>query len=506
MDAQINDKGTVTNLADLYVKFPNGGESGWYAYVTTSEKYADWSTTEQAWILRTQTEPAPGTDDTQTGIEVNILTPGFKGKVTFLAELYLKFPDGGESGWFAYVTSNNDFADWDTENQRWNLRNNNPSNGCVKYSERQVLQTGEKERARVNISAASEDELAAANEEIDDLNSQIQQLTGIVNAYAGKGGGVGHQDFGATPSQEALTKCAVGVVWPGYTAWIWNASNPAASTFIDTDDHDRTAVEIFNGTFVINDNNNHKWVLCNTPTTNPPVFQWIDMGIDSVGQATNSALGIVKGSTDAGKVSVNADGTMTVNGYSDDFPIGYPFMSFRYDIPDNCRDMAKDNWVSMDGIFAKCYDRLGGDAMVWEKNFTTRMFKLPKVLPGESIIQCGTSANGVSFQFGSHGGIETHTNTEEEMLPHDHYVVSDGDDGGWATDDKNKPISHFNNNTSGTNEYMYHLRAVNGSQVANTGKSSKTGGYIPTGQTEKVAKPYSIMNPWTAGRILIRVS
>ena len=111
MDAQINDKGTVTNLADLYVKFPNGGESGWYAYVTTSEKYADWSTTEQAWILRTQTEPAPCTDDTQTGIEVKILTPGFKGKVTFLAELYLKFPDGGESGWFAYVTSNNDFAD-----------------------------------------------------------------------------------------------------------------------------------------------------------------------------------------------------------------------------------------------------------------------------------------------------------------------------------------------------------------------------------------------------------
>jgi hypothetical protein len=433
----------------------------------------------------------------------DILDANWKGRVRYLNDLYVKFPDGGETHWYAYVTTEKDFAEWDTPTRQWVLRGTSKTNGYVKYSEKQSLSEAEQKQARENIDAASSGEFESAEEEITALNNRITELTSIVNAYSGKGGGVGHSDFGATPTQEQLTKCAVGVIWTGYTDWVWNATDPASSTFKDADGEDHTVEEVFNGTFVINDYDNHKWVLCNTPSTTPPVYQWIDMGVDSVGTATNTKLGIVKGSTKEGEVSINPDGTMTVNGYSTEMPIGIPFYSLRYKIPDNCRDMTLDNRLSMDA-FAKCYEELGGDDMLWEKDFTTRTFKLPKIPAGGSLIAAGTAATRTVFEFGTTVGSDMHTNTSEEMFPHDHYVASDGDDGGWATDNKDKPISSFNNNTSGTNEYMYHLRAVNGDQVANTGKSSNEGGILQN--NAKVSKPYSIMNPGLVCRILIRVS
>lgn len=44
------------------------------------------------------------------------------------------------------------------------------------------------------------------------------------------------------------------------------------------------------------------------------VYTWVDRGTDTVGQATNASLGTVKGSSDTGKVKIETDGTMSVNG------------------------------------------------------------------------------------------------------------------------------------------------------------------------------------------------
>lgn len=73
-------------------------------------------------------------------------------------------------------------------------------------------------------------------------------------------------------------------------------------------------IEIFNGTRVTNLENNHTWILNNTPDTTPAVFEWVDLGQSLVSTATNDTLGIVKGSDDDLAVSVDLDGVMTVNG------------------------------------------------------------------------------------------------------------------------------------------------------------------------------------------------
>jgi hypothetical protein len=47
------------------------------------------------------------------------------------------------------------------------------------------------------------------------------------------------------------------------------------------------STEIFNGTRVKNVYDNHLWILTNTPTTDPAVFDWADDGIDSTVIATD---------------------------------------------------------------------------------------------------------------------------------------------------------------------------------------------------------------------------
>lgn len=79
-------------------------------------------------------------------------------------------------------------------------------------------------------------------------------------------------------------------------------------------------LEIWNGTRVKNEADNHLWVLVNTQDTDPKIFEWIDDGLDTVSTATNDSLGVVKGSTEDYYVSVNdITGVMSVNNLIEKF-------------------------------------------------------------------------------------------------------------------------------------------------------------------------------------------
>ena len=72
---------------------------------------------------------------------------------------------------------------------------------------------------------------------------------------------------------------------------------------------------IFNGTKVINSFDKHLWILTNTPTSNPAVFDWSDQGeTKEIAVATNDLFGLVKGSLDDLQGSVDATGHITING------------------------------------------------------------------------------------------------------------------------------------------------------------------------------------------------
>lgn len=53
-----------------------------------------------------------------------------KAPVEFLNELYVRYPDGGEYGWFAFVTSKRTFAYWDNESRSWKLMGLSGSGGA----------------------------------------------------------------------------------------------------------------------------------------------------------------------------------------------------------------------------------------------------------------------------------------------------------------------------------------------------------------------------------------
>jgi hypothetical protein len=129
----------------------------------------------------------------------------------------------------------------------------------------------EEERSRVeaiNTEAAARNH--AVNEEaqtraaadsnlqgnIDDTNSNVQNLRYDFNAWIGRGGYLEAYDFGVyIPTQEQLTNQAL--------AQISTISEPS---------------EIWNGTKIVNLANNYLWVLTNTPNTDPPIFEWTNQG------------------------------------------------------------------------------------------------------------------------------------------------------------------------------------------------------------------------------------
>ena len=44
-----------------------------------------------------------------------------KDPATIIDELYERYPLGGEYGWYAFITSKQTFAYWDTDNSKWAL-------------------------------------------------------------------------------------------------------------------------------------------------------------------------------------------------------------------------------------------------------------------------------------------------------------------------------------------------------------------------------------------------
>lgn len=73
--------------------------------------------------------------------------------------------------------------------------------------------------------------------------------------------------------------------------------------------------KIFNGTKIINDFDKHLWILTNTPDSTPAVFEWEDLGVEQkTSIATDSLLGLIKGSTSDLKGRVDVNGEISING------------------------------------------------------------------------------------------------------------------------------------------------------------------------------------------------
>lgn len=125
----------------------------------------------------------------------------------------------------------------------------------------------------------------------EDQQEEIEYVTKRVNTLVGSGGYLTANNFGTSiPTQSVLTNYALNEI--GITDYL----------------------EIWNATKVKNTFDGHTWVLTNTQDTAPAVFEWTDQGIDYVALATDSSAGIVKGSIDQFKVSVDMFGEMSVNG------------------------------------------------------------------------------------------------------------------------------------------------------------------------------------------------
>lgn len=131
------------------------------------------------------------------------------------------------------------------------------------------------------------------NKAWSNLTSDLNTINNRLNAAEGIGGYLQAYDFGVdTPTATQLNDYAL--------SQIPSISNPS---------------EIFNGTRVKNTFNNNLWVLANTPNTIPPVFEWINNGLDTVAIATSSSAGVIKGGTADGTLSIDIDGTANVNGF-----------------------------------------------------------------------------------------------------------------------------------------------------------------------------------------------
>jgi hypothetical protein len=158
-----------------------------------------------------------------------------------------------------------------------------------------------------------------------------------ISALAGVGGYLPENDFTtATPTQEQLTQYAAESIWGEGGTFMWNATTPSSSTYVAPDGVTHTAVEIFNSTKVKNTNNSHTWILTNTPSTTPPVFDWSDNGIDEVGYANETTAGVAKLYTSLGN---NTDGAVDQNTITNELskitgmPIGAVISVARTDIP-----------------------------------------------------------------------------------------------------------------------------------------------------------------------------
>jgi hypothetical protein len=188
-------------------------------------------------------------------------------------------------------------------------------------------------------------------ETVEENAEDIGVIAQRVETLEGRGGPVDAHDFGsAAPTAEELTFYACENIWGAGGAWTWNEAEPWNSTYV-LGGITHTASEIFSstwvrntfndlyhdealaqskmedrfgggGTFAWNDDDpsqstyivsdethylieiavpytlNHKWVLTNTPGTDPRVFSWQNVGQDTVAIANELLAGVVKSGGD----------------------------------------------------------------------------------------------------------------------------------------------------------------------------------------------------------------
>ena len=129
------------------------------------------------------------------------------------------------------------------------------------------------------------------NEQDSELKKHKDKIYDLDARTRGMGGYLNANDFGkATPSQEELTAYALQQI--GITE----------------------ESKIFNQTKVVNLNNNHIWVLTNTPDSDPAVFDWADKGIEVISDANNDGLhGLVTGSYEELEGFIDINGHITIN-------------------------------------------------------------------------------------------------------------------------------------------------------------------------------------------------
>ena len=125
-------------------------------------------------------------------------------------------------------------------------------------------------------------EVNVQGNKIRDLESRTSGIGGYLNAY----------DFKkATPTQDELTEYALEEI--GIT--------------------DKT--QIFNQTKVRNLYDGNIWVLTNTPTSEPPVFEWANVGQEQIADANNDGIhGLVTGSYDEYYGKIDSLGRISING------------------------------------------------------------------------------------------------------------------------------------------------------------------------------------------------
>jgi hypothetical protein len=122
------------------------------------------------------------------------------------------------------------------------------------------------------------------DDKIYNLEARTKGVGGYLNSYNFES---------ATPSQDDLTNYALQQI--GITE----------------------KTEIFDGTKIINEYNKHLWILTNTLDSEPAVFEWADLGeVQNISVATNKLLGLVKGSTEDLKGSIDLNGEISINNLS----------------------------------------------------------------------------------------------------------------------------------------------------------------------------------------------
>jgi hypothetical protein len=132
------------------------------------------------------------------------------------------------------------------------------------------------------------------------IDNAVAAIGSRIDRMEGMGGALSAHDFGTlTPTQEQLIEYYCVGIWGNYDyqagTFTWDDDNPSQSTY-EINDVTHTASEIFNNTWFRNtyQNKNHRFVITNTPNTTPPVFIVTDVGVDTVGQATDALAGIAK--------------------------------------------------------------------------------------------------------------------------------------------------------------------------------------------------------------------